>query len=171
MGRLFIFTLVVIILYGCKKDNTSIPTPIPIPVASGSYSFNFDGKSIDLYGHSTSGIVKGCVIIDGGYMYLSGSSSDLKQSLKVYIKMPTETITAGNYTTSNNGNYIEYRSEYANHSSDYYQTNSLNVVSFSIYNLVKSNGITNFSCSFNGNITTPSKIVTVTNGVIQCSIK
>lgn len=169
MGRLFILTLVVIILHGCKKDNTSIPTPIP--AASGSYSFNFDGKSIDLYGHSTSGIVKGCVIVNGSYLSLSGSSSDLKQSLKVYIKMPTETITEGNYTTSNNGNYVEYRSEYANHSSDYYQTNSLNVVSFNIYNLIKSNGITNFSCSFSGKITTPSKIVTVTNGVIQCSIK
>lgn len=167
MRTLYILLSVVVLLTSCKKSNTE-PKSIQ-HAASGAYTFLFNGNSIDAYGNSTDGNISVCSMLLGNYLSIVGGGTH--QSIEFYIKMPTNKISQGNYSTTQDNNYMKYTSTYSTGSYKFYQTTASDIISFSISNLSISSGITYFNASYSGSISDGfGKEFKITNGTLHCAV-
>jgi hypothetical protein len=168
-----------IILFSCKKsspNNTQNNNQNTGTGTTGSFSFNFNNTFID-----GSGSANHCVITDN-YLYMGGyagnvpGSTQPKYSFFFNIKLPSNSITLGTYSTNDNpNNYLDFQSERSviNNTTNYddfsanQSTTGVMQVTINSYN--PSTRIVN--CSFSGTVSDDGNVnYNITNGTISANL-
>ncbi len=165
-----------VLLFGCSKSKDSTPPP-PTPTVSGTFTFTFNVNSV-------SGYTKACrLITENGSTYLlmeGNSNSDNNSTVspestfQAKIKMPSNKIAVGTYTSSASSNNVTYSAKYAPSSYTYYTASPIYTAATITFTIVSYDNTTKFiSCKFSGTLQnqTTSTIHTVTNGVIYGRIE
>jgi hypothetical protein len=170
MKKLLII-LIGIFLIGCKKPGQQSQTT---PTVSGTFTFSFNGNSV-------SGYTKFCML-QNGYLLIAGNSNsdnsaNPQSAFYAYIKMTTNDISVGQYTTSDVGDEVNFSS--LNHIInftavyDIYSASNTYSKAKIIFNVISYNSTTKYiTCTFSGTLQWQSNnnLYTVTNGSIYGTI-
>jgi len=157
----------------CKKDN---PTPIKPYIVDGKFSFQLNGSTTDSYGHFTKGETTTCRLINvSGISYLKIAGNRVPDNIpevifEAYVKMPSNIISIGNYSSKSTGNHVTYQTQYDSRCHCYDVYNSDETTTSEITFIIESYNSTTKEviCSYSGTLLKEGKpIANITFGKIS----
>jgi hypothetical protein len=162
-----------VLFISCKKDN---PAPVKPYIVDGKFSFQLNGSTTDAYGHFTKGETTTCRLINiSGVNYLKIAGNRVPDNIpevifEAYIKMPSSTISIGNYSSKSTGNHVTYQTQYDSRCHCYDVYNSDETTVSEILFTIESYDVTTKEviCSYSGTLLKEGKpIANITFGKIS----
>ncbi len=155
------------LITGCKKEAQQATGTLPVDYsAGGNFNFKMDGSQ-------RKGVTVSCSFIDktlriGGNSGTTGIPEKPTNIINITIKMPTNNIVDGTYTTVTE-NYFSFEETFVigTHLTKYATTPNANMT-MTIQNIPSTDGRKRFTCTFSGNVEYNSKIHPITEGYLTC---
>ncbi len=153
-----------LLFLSCTKEDA----PPNATTVSGTFSYKLSSLTLhgDIQRFATSRIGAST------YLIIGGIDIDNRDSIEVYIKMPSTSIVQGVFNSAYDNNYVAAMSKSPNDTLYFITRPSVAEIFFTITSYSENNGQKKLSANFSGEMVSkddPTRIHPVINGVLQCT--